>query len=100
MNNEINEQELDVVIQLNEENRCIACDCLYADTDKVVKLKRKDLPSDYLTFNRALFDYKYVNKQFVLEKIEQPKDELTELKERQERTEQAVQDLILATMGV
>lgn len=100
MNNEINEQELETVIQLNEDNRCIACDCLYLPTDKVVKLKRKDLPNDYLTFNRMLFDYKYVNGQFVLEKVEQPKDELTELKERQERTEQAVQDLILATMGV
>ncbi len=54
----------------------------------------------YKEYNRMLFDYKYVNRKFVLEKVEQPKDELTELKERQERTEQAVQDLILATMGV
>ena len=61
----VDESELDVVLQLNLDNRIIAMDCAYLETDIIVKLKRKDLPLEYLAFARIMDQYKIINGEFI-----------------------------------
>lgn len=60
------EANMNCILQLDSDNRCISMDCLYLDTDKTISLKRKDLPLEYVEFLRTLNDYKYINSAFVL----------------------------------
>lgn len=67
----VDESELDVVLQLNEDNRIIAMDCAYLETDTIVKLKRKDLPLPYLEFARTMDLYKVINGEFIMSLYEE-----------------------------
>lgn len=64
------EANMDCILRLDSDNRCISMDCLYLDTDKTISIKRKDLPLEYIKFSRVLNDYKYINSTFVLAPIE------------------------------
>ena len=95
----VDENELDVVLQLNADNRIIAMDCNYLETDIIAKLKRKDLPLEYLAFARIMDQYCYVNNQFVFKPLDFGKDPLQEIKEEQERQGNALQELITIILG-
>lgn len=91
--------ELDVVIQLNSENRCIACDCTVLEDDKYITLKRKDLPVDYDKFSRDLDKYKYINGKFEYCLIGQEPTFEEKVLAEQERQAQAIEELIMVVMG-
>lgn len=93
------ESELDVVLQLNVDNRIIAMDCAYLETDTIIKLKRKDLPLPYLEFGRVMDQYCYINDKFVFKPIDFGKDPIQEIKEEQERQGNALQELITIMLG-
>lgn len=95
----IPESEVETVLQLNEDNRIIAMDCAYLETDIIVKLKRKDLPLNYLEFARVMDQYCYVNNQFILKPLDFGKDPTQEIKEEQERQGNALQELITIMLG-
>ena len=95
----VDENELDVVLRLNADNRIIAMDCAYLETDTIVKLKRKDLPLPYLEFARTMDQYCYINDQFVFKPLDFGKDPIQEIKEEQERQGNALQELITIILG-
>lgn len=95
----IDPNELDVIIQLNDENRCIACDCTVLEDDKYITLKRKDLPVDYDKFSRDLDKYKYISGKFEYCPIEQEPTFEEKVLAEQERQAQAIEELIILTLG-
>ena len=58
-------------IRLDENNRCIECDCVYLETDKVIEIQYNELPKPYDEFTRCLNDYKYINNEFIYDPIKQ-----------------------------
>lgn len=95
----VDESELDVALQLNSDNRIIAMDCAYLETDTIVKLKRKDLPLPYLEFARTMDQYCYLNNKFVYKPLDFGKDPQQEIKEELERQGNALQELITIILG-
>lgn len=63
---EVKEEDLRVTLQLDLDNRIVAMDCTYLETDNVVILKRKDLPMVYNKFAKVMDTYKYLDGAFVL----------------------------------
>lgn len=90
------------IIQIDENNRCVSANCNYTEEDKTVEYEFKS-EDERISFFENIQDYIYQDGKFVLDKLPEPEpqpSELDLLKERQERTEQALQDLIIATMSV
>lgn len=90
------------IIQLDENNRCVSANCNYTEEDKTVEYEFKS-EEERINFFSNIQDYVYQDGKFILDKLPEPEpqpSELDLLKERQERTEQALQDLIIATMSV
>jgi hypothetical protein len=95
---EFNDMEI-AHIRLNEENRCIECDCVYLDEDIVIHINRADLPKPYEEFVRYMNDYKYINNQFIYAPIKQEPTFEEKIIKEQERQAKAIEDLILLTVG-
>ena len=89
------------IIQLDENNRCISANCIYTESDNTIEYQFKN-EEERINFFENIYDYIYQDGKFVLDKLPEPEpqpSELDLLKERQEITEQALQDLILMTLG-
>lgn len=89
------------IIQLDENNRCVSANCIYTDEDKTIEYQFEN-EDERMNFFCNIQDYIYQDGKFVLDKLPEPEpqpSELDLLKERQEITEQALQDLILMTLG-
>lgn len=89
------------IIQLDENNRCVSANCIYTDDDKTIEYQFEN-EDEKTNFFENIKDYIYQDGKFVLDKLPEPEpqpSELDLLKERQEITEQALQDLILMTLG-
>lgn len=89
------------IIQLDENNRCVSANCIYTDDDKTIQYQFES-EDERISFFENIQNYVYKDGKFVLDKLPEPEpqpSELDLLKERQERTEQALQDLILMTLG-
>lgn len=90
------------IIQLDENNRCVSANCNYTEEDKTVEYEFKS-EEERINFFSNIQDYVYQDGKFIVDKLPEPEpqpSELELLKERQERTEQALQDLIIATMSM
>lgn len=86
-------------IRLDDENRCIECDCDYLENDKVIDIKRVDLPKPYEEFVRCMNDYKYINNEFVYSPIEKEPSFEEKVVAEQERHGKALEELITMVMG-
>lgn len=89
------------IIQLDKNNRCISANCVYMPEDITIEYEF-EIDEERMNFFANITDYIYQDGKFVLDELPEPDPELTELdklKMRQEVTEQALQDLILMTMG-
>lgn len=89
------------IIQLDENNRCVSANCIYTDSDKTIEHEFLN-EEERINFFNQIQDYIYKDDSFILDKLLEPEpqpSELDLLKERQEITEQALQDLILMTLG-
>lgn len=89
------------IIQLDENNRCVSANCNYTEEDKTVEYEFKS-EEERINFFSNIQDYVYQDGKFIVDKLPEPEpqpSELEQLKKRQEITEQALQDLILMTLG-
>lgn len=86
-------------IRLDDENRCIECDCIFLETDKVIHVERTSLPKSYEEFSRSMNDYKYINNEFVYSPIEQEPTFEEKVIAEQERQGKALEELISMIMG-
>lgn len=93
------ENEMESTLQLDGENRVIAMDCTYLPTDTVIKIVRKNLPLPYVEFSRVADKYKHVNGVFVLDPITNAPDPLESIQEELKRQGDALQELIMLTLG-
>ncbi len=88
-----------VSIQLNEENRCIAMDCVFLDSDTVIEKTHEELPLPYAEFARKLDEYVYRNDTFVHEPRKQAEDPIQLLIHEQERQGKALEEVISMLLG-
>lgn len=86
-------------IRLDENSRCIECDCVYLDTDKVIEIEHEKLPKKYDEFTRCMNDYKYINNEFIYSPIEQELTFEEKVIAEQERQGKALEELISMIMG-
>lgn len=89
------------IIQLDENNRCVSANCIYTDDDKTIEYQFEN-EDERISFFENIQDYVYQDGKFIVDKLPEPEpqpSELEQLKKRQEITEQALQDLILMTLG-
>lgn len=89
------------IIQLDENNRCVSANCNYTEEDKTVEYEF-DNEEERMNFFSNIQNYVYQDGEFVLDELPIPEPQPSEieiLKQKQELTDQALQDLILITLG-
>lgn len=86
-------------IRLDKENRCIECDCVFLESDKVIHVERTSLPKPYEEFCRCMNEYKYVDNAFVHSPIVQQLPFEERVLIEQERQGKAIEELITLVMG-
>lgn len=89
------------IIQLDENNRCVSANCIYTEDDKTIEYEF-DNEEERMNFFSNIQDYVYQDGEFVLDELPIPEPQPSEieiLKQKQELTDQALQDLILITLG-